>query len=151
MISIIISIISCIVAVASMLLTVIKYISFDKKIARFDTILKENQVKSLKEEQEQAKRAYVSANDYYHKDNLTRVKFYNKGKAIARNISFETIDDITLQVCNLDTLLPFPLLNPQESFEVQIRCWNDKTVCQIRITWDDDCGKQEYIQALQLC
>ena len=151
MISIIISIISCCVAVASMLFTVVKYISFDKKIANFDNIIKENQVQHLKEEQEKAKRAYIGANGYYHKNNLTKVKFYNKGKAIARNITFETIDDITLHVYDLDTILPFPLLNPQESFEVQMSCWSNDTMCKIRITWEDECGEQEHIQVLQLC
>ena len=92
MISIIISIISCCVAVASMLFTVVKYISFDKKIANFDTIIKENQVQHLKEEQEKAKRAYIGANGYYHKNNLTKVKFYKKGTNKYGDIVFEYIN-----------------------------------------------------------
>lgn len=48
------------------------------------------------------------------------------------------------------SLLPYPLLNPQDSFEVVIHYWGEKTVCQIKITWEDECGKQEHVQALQL-
>ena len=43
-----------------------------------------------------------------------------------------------------------PILNPQESFEVQMRYWGQEAVCQIKITWEDQCGEQEHIQALQL-
>ena len=72
MISIIISIVSCCIALASIIFTIVKYVSVDKQIANFDTIIKENQVKNLKEEEEQSKRAYVGANDYYHKNDLTK-------------------------------------------------------------------------------
>lgn len=57
-----------------------------------------------------------------------KVKIYNSGKVIARNVNFDTIDDITLQVACADSLLPYPLLNPQDSFEVVIYYWGEKTV-----------------------
>ena len=150
MISIIISIVSCCIALASIIFTIVKYVSVDKQIANFDTIIKENQVKNLKEEEEQSKRAYVGANDYYHKNDLTKVKFYNRGRAAARNITFEVIDGLQLQIIHAEKLLPYPILNPQESFEISVRCWSDKALCQIKITWEDECGKHEFIQALQL-
>lgn len=97
-----------------------------------------------------SKRAKVSANLYSSKNGTIKVKIYNSGKAIARNVNFDTIDDITLHVACADSLLPYPLLNPQDSFEVVIHYWGEKSVCQIKITWEDECGKQEHVQALQL-
>ena len=151
MTSIIISIISCVVAVASAVFALVKFVSYDKKLTSLDTAIKEYQLKNIKDEEELSKRAFVEANAYYHKQDLTIVKFYNKGKAIARNINFETLDDIRLQAPYAEQLLPYSVLNPQESFELKIRTWSNKVVCQIKITWEDDCGKQERIQALQLC
>lgn len=149
-VSIIISIISCVIALGSVVFSIYKFTSYDKKIANLDTTIKEYQVKTLKKEDELSKRAKIGANPYSNKNGLIKVKFYNSGKAIAHNINFETIDDIELQVFDLDTLLPFPMLNPQESFEVQMRYWGRETVCQIKITWEDESGAQEHIQALQL-
>ena len=149
-VSIIISIISCVIALGSVTFSIYKFASYDKKIASLDTTIKEYQVKSLKKEDELSKRAKIGANPYSNKNGLIKVKFYNSGKSIAHNINFETIDDIELQVFDLDTLLPFPILNPQESFEVQMRYWGQEAVCRIKITWEDECGKQEHVQALQL-
>lgn len=150
MASLIISIVSCVIALGSVVFAIYKFASYDKKIASLDTTIKEYQVKSLKKEDELSKRAKVGANPYSNKNGLIKVKFYNSGKSIAHNINFKTIDDIELQVFDLDTLLPFPILNPQESFEVQMRYWGQEAVCRIKITWEDECGKQEYVQALQL-
>lgn len=149
-VSIIISIISCVIALGSVIFSIYKFTSYDKKIANLDTTIKEYQVKTLKKEAELSKRAKIGANPYSNKNGLIKVKFYNSGKALAHNIDFETIDDIELQVFDLDTLLPYPILNPQESFEVQMRYWGQEAVCQIKITWEDECGKQEHVQALQL-
>ena len=149
-VSITISIISCVIALGSVVFSIYKFTSYDKKIANLDKTINEYQVKTLKKEDELSKRAKIGANPYSNKNGLIKVKFYNSGKAIARNINFETIDDIELQVFDLDTLLPFPMLNPQESFEVQMRYWGRETVCQIKITWEDESGAQEHIQAIQL-
>lgn len=147
---IIISIISCVIALGSVVFSIYKFTSYDKKIASLDTTIKEYQVKTLKKEDELSKRAKIGATPYSNKNGLIKVKFYNSGKAIAHNINFETIDDIKLQVFDLDTLLPFPILNPQESFEVQMRYWGEEAVCRIKITWKDECGEQTHIQAIQL-
>ena len=150
MASLIISIVSCVIALGSVAFSIYKFASYDKKIASLDTIIKEYQVKMLKEEEQLSKLAQVCANPYSCKNGTIKVKFYNSGKAIARNVNFETIDDITLYVACADSLLPYPLLNPQDSFEVVIHYLGEKTVCQIRITWKDEGGEQEHIQALQL-
>ena len=149
-VSIILSIISCFIALGSLAFTLYKFASYDKKNAMLDALIKENQVRTLKEEEELSKRAQVCANPYSSKNGTIKVKIYNSGKAIARNVNFDTIDDITLHVACADSLLPYPLLNPQDSFEVLIQYWGEKTVCQIKITWEDECGKQEHVQALQL-
>lgn len=150
MVSLIISIISCVIAFGSVVFSIYKFASYDKKIASLDTTIKEHQVKRIKEEEQLLKRAHVEANLYSSKNGTIKVKIYNSGKAIARNVNFDTIDDITLHVACADSLLPYPLLNPQDSFEVVIHYWGEKSVCQIKITWEDECGKQEHVQALQL-
>lgn len=150
MVSLIISIISCVIALGSVVFSIYKFASYDKKIASLDTTIKEHQVKRIKEEEQLLKRAHVEANPYSAKGDTIKVKFYNRGKAIARNVNFETIDDINLHVSGADSLLPYPLLNPQDSFEAVIHYWGEETVCQIRITWEDECGEQEHVQALQL-
>ena len=150
MASLIISIVSCVIALGSVMFAIYKFASYDKKNAQYDAFIKEHQVQTLKQEVELSKRAKVSVNLYSSKNGTIKVKIYNSGNAIARNVNFDTIDDITLHVACADFLLPYPLLNPQDSFEVVIHYWGEKSVCQIKITWEDECGKQEHVQALQL-
>lgn len=148
--SLIISIISCLIALGGIIFSIYKFSSYDKKNATYDAIIKEYQVRNLQKEEESSKKAKIAANLISSKSGSLKVRFYNNGKAIAKNINFETIDDIKLQVYGVEELLPYPLLNPLESFNVTLGYWGDEAVCKIKITWEDNSGVQEYIQALQL-
>ncbi len=149
-VSIILSIISCFIALGSLAFTLYKFASYDKKNAMLDALIKENQVRTLKEEEELSKRAQVCVNPYSSKNGIIKVKFFNKGKAVARNIRLKKYDAEIYDVLNVDTLFPYPLLNPQESFEVLFAYIGDEKVSQITISWEDEGGDHEYVQALQL-
>ena len=149
-VSIIISIISCVIALGSLAFTLYKFTLYDKKNASLDAQIKENQVRTLKEEEELSKRAQVCANPYSSKNGIIKVKFFNKGKAVAKNINLKEYNAEICDVLNVDTLFPYPLLNPQESFEVLFAYIGDEKVSQITISWEDISGEHEHVQALQL-
>lgn len=146
----ILSIISILISVLTGIFSGYTFWKYDKKIKEQDAKINEYQLRALEKQEQEAQKAIVCANPYCHKNSMTKVKIYNKGKAIAYNVCFVSDDNVTLQINDLDKLIPYKKLNPQESFELIIHCFQNVPVCQIKLTWEDDSGKQEYTQALQL-
>ena len=74
MASLIISIVSCVIALGSVMFSIYKFASYDKKNAQYDAFIKENQVQTLKQEAELSKRAKIGANPYSNKNGLIKGK-----------------------------------------------------------------------------
>lgn len=147
---------SLIIAILALLFSVFTFFFYERKLNKQNEKINEYQLKNYKAEEDSVRHAQICANPFYHKDFTTKVKIYNKGKGVAKNINFDFEEDSKvpdLQVCvlNLDTLLPFPLLNPQEGFEVVLRVYHENiSVLMMKIEWDDEAGHQTFTQALQL-
>lgn len=72
------------------------------------------------------------------------LKFYNKGNAVASNIKFsipsdDGIDGIKLRMSG--DYLPYPMLQPQQGFEVRYQNISVAPHQKIHIEWDDNFAK----------
>lgn len=78
-----------------------------------------------------------------------KLRFYNKGKAVAKNICFtiptdKEAKDIHLSIRN--NYLPYPLLLPQQSFDVSYIDCSHLPHQTIVITWEDDFSKDRKVE-----
>lgn len=122
----------------------------DRKTKLLDLRLKQMELASREKESEDAKKAMVEVNVV---DTLNRqankLRFYNKGKAIARNIRFSIPTDdeengIQLHMSN--DYLPYPQLIPQQSFDVPYMDFSNLPHQTIVITWEDDFSKDRKVE-----
>lgn len=75
---------------------------------------------------------------------LNKLRFYNKGKADAVNVSFEIISDTGVDEVMLrmnPNYLPYPKLISFQNFEVPFYNGSTKPHQTIVITWDDEFAK----------
>lgn len=80
---------------------------------------------------------------------VNKLRLYNKGKAVARNIRFtiptdDEADDIQLRMSH--DYLPYPQLLPQQSFDITYINLSDLPHQTILITWEDDFSKERKIE-----
>lgn len=144
-----------IIAVLSLVLSGYLYFRFDRKLKKQETLLNDFQLKAFEEEERLSKTADVSLNLYNISDNhvVYKIKVFNRGKADATNINVvitpqdNQFEDAT-QIYNSKDL-PYTCLHPQDSFELQVRCYNP-SVREFVVTWEDEIGKHEKKQNIQL-
>lgn len=90
------------------------------------------------------KKAVIRAKGYKRGSDW-RVKIWNDGAGIARNINFHSedlVNDDGIKVFFKDGQLPYPLLNSDESFELSaLLTYDRKPLHKITLTWDDDFKK----------
>lgn len=87
---------------------------------------------------------------YNHKQ-VNKLRFYYKGKAVARNIRFtihtdDEADGIQLRMPH--DYLPYPQLLPQQSFDIIYINLSDLPHQTILITWEDYFSKERKIEMM---
>ena len=124
------------------LAAVVVSIFLGRKTRQLDLKLKRMELSSKVKESEESKKAVVEVNvvETVSKQ-ANKLRFYNKGKAVARNICFtiptnNEADDIQLHMSN--DFLPYPQLLPQQSFDITYLNFSDLPHQTIVITWEDD-------------
>lgn len=135
------------IALASVIISLVALIkSFltDRKAKELDLQLKQQQIQTHEQETIGNKKADMEVNVVHTpRGEMNILRFYNKGKAIARNVMFDITDDpedyITL--CMQKDFLPYPKLHPQQSFDVRFLNSASKPHQTIKLVWDDDLGK----------
>ena len=127
---------SLILSIIALLGSLATYIVHDRKIKKQEAKINEYQLAKIKEEEEDSKKAQVCGNIIKYDKGKRVLKVYNKGKAPAKNIRIEGIDEN--MYFDGTELLPFGLLNPQEAFELTFNIYNiNQHVLKITIHWDD--------------
>ena len=141
MIGTIISVLSVVVSLAALLLSFFS----DRKTKQLDLRLKQIELSHKEQELEEVKKASVEVNVVETSSRQTdKLRFYNKGRAVARNISFtipsdEKKDNIQLNIPM--GYLPYPQLLPQQSFDISYLNFSSMSHQTIIITWEDDFSK----------
>lgn len=93
-------------------------------------------------EQDAQKRAEVSANFYKSGKHDYRVKVFNRGPNVARNVRLEVLDDADLvHSGDLARKFPVPSLDRHQSVELIARVhMQSPSRTHVRLTWDDEEG-----------
>lgn len=141
--------VSDIIALGSLLVAVIALIkSFisDRKVKAMDLLLKKRELNKANLEDDEIRKADIEVNVVETaKGSNNKLRFYNKGKSTAYNVSFEItsdegIDAITLHI--QQDYLPYPKLLPQQNFDIYFNNYGDAPHQTIMIKWEDDYGKE---------
>ena len=127
------------------LVALLKSFLTDRKAKKLDLKLKQQQIQTHEQETIESQKADIEVNVVQTpRGEMNCLRFYNKGKAIAQNITFDIIDDpedyITLRM--REDFLPYPKLHPQQSFDVRFINYAQKPHQTIKIVWNDDFGKE---------
>lgn len=115
-----------------------------RKTKQLDQKLKQVELDRHVKESEESKKAVVEVGVVRTSSRQNnRLRFYNKGKAVARNVSFTipSDDDNNIQLGMVDDYLPYPQLLPQQSFDICYVVYGDSPHQTIVITWEDDFSK----------
>lgn len=142
----IISIISVIISLAAVVVSIFS----GRKTRQLDLKLKQMELSSKEKESEESKKAVVEVNVVETASKqANKLRFYNKGKAEARNICFtiptdDEADDIHLRMSN--DYLPYPQLLPQQSFDIPYINLSDLPHQTIVITWEDYFSKERKVE-----
>lgn len=127
------------------LIALLKSFWTGRKAKQLDLLLKQQQLQQHAFEINESKKADVEVNAILSSNGYGGVlKFYNKGNAVASNVSFsipsdEGVDNIRLRMSN--DYLPYPKLQPQQGFEIKYQDFSDVPHQRIHIVWDDDFAK----------
>lgn len=142
----IISIISVIISLAAVVVSIFS----GRKTRQLDLKLKQMELSSKEKESVESKKAEVEVNVVETASKqANKLRFYNKGKAVARNIRFtiptdDEADDIQLRMSN--DYLPYPQLLPQQSFDIPYINLSDLPHQTIVITWEDYFSKERKVE-----
>lgn len=107
--------------------------------------LKQQQIQLHEQEKIESQKADIEVNVVeMPRETNNKLKFYNKGKAVAYNVSFVISSDIenNIQLFMDKSYLPFPKLLPQQCFEITYIDFSQKPHHTILMTWDDDFCKR---------
>ena len=143
------TIISIISAFISLVAVVVSIFS-GRKTRQLDLRLKQIELARKEKESEESKMASVEVNVVETaRKQANKLRFYNKGKAIARNIRFSIPTDDEANAIRLymnNDYLPYPQLLPQQSFDVPYQDFSDLPHQTIIITWEDDFSKDRNVE-----
>lgn len=135
------TIIAIISAFISLVAVVVSIFS-GRKTRQLDLRLKQIELARKEKESEESKMASVEVNVVETaRKQANKLRFYNKGKAIAKNIRFTIPTDDMANAIHLNMsndYLPYPQLLPQQSFDVPYMDFSDLPHQTIVITWEDD-------------
>ena len=118
--------------------------------AMLDLRLKQIELARKEKESEESKMASVEVNVVEPaRKQANKLRFYNKGKAIARNIRFNIPSDDEangIQLHMPNDYLPYPQLLPLHSFDIPYLDLSDSPHQTIVITWEDYFSKDRKVE-----
>jgi hypothetical protein len=139
--------VSNIIALGSLILSLVAFIKScfaERRSKKLDVILKERELIEKKKADDDAKKADIEVNFVETaKGQMNKLRFYNKGQAIAYNVEFDIPSDKDDLIClrMAKDYLPFPKLQPYQNFDICYYNNSHKSHQTIIMTWDDDFGK----------
>ena len=144
---------SLFIAILALTFSVFVYVSHDRKLKKQEGRLNDYQLQKIVEEKNEKSMAAIRANVIKHDKGRRVIKIFNSGKAIARNIRVEVLnDDHGLIFLDFNDRFPFPFMNPQDSSEFSGFITEAPTNnLHLKIIWDDSSGENRtYNQLLTL-
>lgn len=142
-----ISLSDCIAAGSLLIAAVALIKSFlsDRKVKKLDVLLKEQELQQHEFDEENQRKADVEVEVIETSPKKMNIlRFYNKGKSTAYNVSFSIPSDDKENLITLNMrsdYLPYPKLLSFQKFEVPFFNSSREPHQTIVITWDDECAK----------
>lgn len=139
--------ISEIIGIAGFVLALVSFIwniLNNRKLKRLDLQLKEAELEKAKKSKEDTLKADIEVNHIETiKGKKDKLKFYNKGMAVATNVrvDFPSDEDNKIGLSISKDYLPYPKLLPQQAFDIPYSYYGTKPHQTIVMTWDDAFGK----------
>lgn len=108
--------------------------------------INEYQLQKNNEEALEKKQAIIEANVYKAGKSNWKMKIYNRGKAKATNIDFESEsldNDDRINLIGDPNMFPLPSLLPQGSIELEVMlCIGHQSIHRMKFTWNDESGTE---------
>lgn len=113
--------------------------AFEETNERLNLVLLEKEAA----ESEANKRADLSANFYQAGKGKYRLKVFNRGLGVARNVRFECLDESCLLIQgDINRKFPVPILEQHQNVElIGAVTLGSPSRVHIRLTWDDATGQ----------
>lgn len=133
-----------IISIISLVFAIFIYLKHDKRIKSQELLINEYQLRKHQEEDSDNKKAMVRANLIKDLRGLRKLRVYNSGKSIARNIRFDIIDldsnDATIRIGK--NPFPYEFMNSQDSTEISfLMSYGHPEKITVTLIWDDDFKK----------
>lgn len=133
---------SAIIAFIALLVSVVSMHKTNKFSSTADRL---NRILIEKEQAEglSSKKADISANLVKISKNDYRLKVFNRGKGVARNVQLVDLnsDESMLIASEIERKFPVPILDPHQSVDIIVAVFlSANPRAHIKIMWDDDTG-----------
>ncbi|MFA6199640.1 MAG: hypothetical protein WC679_04455 [Bacteroidales bacterium] len=144
-------VVSLIISIVAIVFTIYTYFRYDKKLKEQESTINKWQIIKFKEEENNSKKAFIkgSANGGTPK---MKIRVFNAGKAIAKNIRIEYLSDLQKIIVLDDKIFPYDFMNPQDSADIiMLLEYGHVPTIKIKFIWDDDYQKDnEYVQNISI-
>lgn len=132
-------------AIIAFIALLVSFVSMHKTNKFSSTADRLNKILIEKEQAEglSSKKADISANLIKISKNDYRLKVFNRGKGVARNVRLIDLNtaDSVLMASEIERKFPIPILDPHQSVEVIAAVFlSSNPRAHIKIIWDDDTG-----------
>lgn len=129
-----------IISAAALAVSLYTYFAHDRKLKQQERLINSYQLKQLQEEEQANKKADIRAEISQNTKGPRTLRIWNNGRAIARNIRLEGLNQVLLITINI---FPCEILKPQDYREVKFEApfaglSNSLT---LKLIWDDESGQ----------
>lgn len=124
------------------------YFRHDRKLKQQEILLQKLQIKQYKNEEDKERQAKVECNVINKGRGNYWIYFYNSGLADARNVRIDILNRDSLEgVIIYGDWGPYDLITPRNGRREEriLLCEGHTRTLDLRITWDDDFGKDRTI------
>lgn len=148
----IVDIISLGFSLFAIILTIAMYYKHDKRLKEQEAKLNAYQIKKIEEEESDSKKAQVRGNIIKGDKGRRDIRIYNTGKAPAKNIYINFLDNSDEKVAIMKYPSPYEFLNTGDHFDIIMHLYiGGSDVLKMKLIWEDDFSNQnEYIQHFKL-
>jgi hypothetical protein len=118
--------------------TTMRFNGRQKSLIASQELLNQRLLERQEEDSQAGRRADISANLVKVADSRWRLKVFNRGRAVARNVSISADSDLLVQE-DIDSKFPLEALEPQQGVDLLARVsLGSAGKHAIALSWDDD-------------
>lgn len=134
------ALISIIIAGATLLLNIVVFLLFNKKLAEQNKIINSYKIKEIEDTEKQKLTAIVSTETYWQDyESVLFLVVHNYGPATARNIEVIDLCEDDYMFKNTESFFPIQQLGANESIEIPLFVYSEMhNNIRVSISWEDE-------------